>query len=60
MTAPATERPGVPKRHLTVSVPVHDQLTAAQSRLIRETGRRMRHEDVIEWALRRSGLWEDK
>ena len=50
----------MPKRHLTVPVPVHDQLTAAGHRLTRETGRRMRHEDVIEWALRRSGLWEDK
>ena len=60
MTAPATERPDVPKRHLTVPVPVHDQLTAAGHRLTRETGRRMRHEDVIEWALRHAGLWEDK
>lgn len=57
---PAPARPPVPKRHITVPVPVHDQLTAAGARLTSETGRTMRHEDVIELALRRAGLWEDK
>lgn len=50
MTTPAA-RPPVPKRHITVPVPVHDQLTAAGARLTSETGRTMRHEDVLELAL---------
>lgn len=60
MSAAASPRPAVPKRHFTVPVPVHDQLTAAGIRLTAELGRRMRHEDVIEVALKRAGLWEDK